>query len=94
MAGVKCLTAFRRTGQAVMARKAVDFCHEAAELYPNSGRIHASLALALAASGDREMARNEAQAALDLDAKCPHFDKKLKQLNSELPEELRRLLDR
>jgi hypothetical protein len=69
--------AFRKTGRQEMAQKAVAAYRRAVELYPNSGRIRAGLALALRAVGDEPGFQREAAAALSLDDLTPHADNKL-----------------
>jgi len=78
---------YRKTRRPVDIRKAVDAYRRAVRLYPNSGVYRAKLALALDAAGDRSGFRREAAAALELDERTPHADKKL-------PPELRRQLIR
>ena len=65
--------------------KAVTACRRAVELYPNNGVGRATLAVALDAAGDQEGFRQQAEAALRLDALTPHADRKL-------PDELRNRL--
>jgi hypothetical protein len=55
-------------------------------LYPGSGNDRAALAMDYQLSGDESSYRREAQAALELDRRMPHEDKKL-------PEALRRKLE-
>ena len=58
--------------------QAIRFARRTAdELYPNSGNDRAALALLYQLSGDAAAYRREAQAALDLDRRMPHADKRL-----------------
>ncbi|HEV2969972.1 MAG TPA: O-antigen ligase family protein [Pirellulales bacterium] len=63
--------------QQVYARKAIESLQRAAELYPNSAYIHAQLAAALEATGNRDKAQAAARDALRLDDLMLHEDKKL-----------------
>ena len=67
--------------------QAIEIARRAANLYPNSASDHAALAMIYQLSGDEVAYRHEAQAALELDRRMPHEDKKL-------PETLRRQLGR
>jgi hypothetical protein len=66
--------------------KAIEIGRRTVELYPQSGIDHANLALLFQLSGDKISFCREAQAALELDRRMPHDDKKL-------PEALRRRLE-
>ncbi len=67
--------------------KAIEFAEKTADkLYPNSGSDHAALAAMYQISGDEAAYRREARAALELDRRMPHEDKKL-------PQPLRRQLE-
>jgi hypothetical protein len=57
--------------------KAIECARRAAELYPNSGSDHAALAMIYQQAGDEISCRREALAALELDRRMPHKDKKL-----------------
>ena len=65
--------------------KAIQKYHRAVELYPNYGLVRAKLAMAYRAAGNETSFRREADAALELDDRTPHADKKL-------PDDLRRQL--
>ena len=65
--------------------QAIEIARRAVELYPGSGGDHAALAMIYRLAGDEAAYRREAQAALELDRRMPHEDKKL-------PEALRREL--
>jgi len=75
--------AFAKTdarGQRVQPRaieQAIAIGRRAVELYPGSGSDHAALAMLYQLSGDEVSYRREAQAALELDRRMPHDDKKL-----------------
>lgn len=69
---------FTRHHRSTDIRSAVEAYREAAARYPNSSLIHAELAEALAAAGDKTAAEEEAARALQLDdanRKALHFDK-------------------
>ena len=66
--------------------QAIEIARRTAELYPGSGGDRAALAMLYQLSGDEVSYRREAQAALELDRRMPHEDKKL-------PEALRRRLE-
>ena len=66
--------------------QAVEIARRTVELYPGSGSDHAALAMIYQLFGDEAAYRREAQAALELDRRIPHEDKRL-------PEALRRRLE-
>ena len=66
--------------------QAVEIARRTVALYPGSGNDRAALALDYQLSGDESSYRREAQAALELDRRMPHEDKKL-------PEALRQKLE-
>lgn len=71
---------FKRTGDRSAAEQAVHWFQQALERYPQSARIRADYALALAAAGQSEAARDEADSALELDrldGRLGHYDKML-----------------
>lgn len=74
------------THDPIWEHRAVEVYQEAVRRYPTQAALRARWALALAAQGDREAARREAQEALRLHELTPHQDKKLPE---ELLNELR-----
>jgi tetratricopeptide (TPR) repeat protein len=66
------LQMFRRSGAAELGQRAVAAYRRAAELYPNSGILHAQLAWALHSTGQAEEAAAQAEQALALDQLTPH----------------------
>ena len=58
--------------------QAISIARRTAELYPGSGGDRAALAILYQLSGDEVSYRREAQAALELDRRTPHEDKKLR----------------
>ncbi|HVU90431.1 MAG TPA: O-antigen ligase family protein [Pirellulales bacterium] len=72
-----CLEAYQSTHQAEPLMMAVAAYRRAVNLYPNSGALHAKLAVALAEEGEQATAADEARVALQLDALTPHADQKL-----------------
>ena len=60
-AGAKFRTAFQQTRQPALGQEAIRAYQRAIELYPNNGVLHGEFALLLAAVGDREAFRREAQ---------------------------------
>ena len=57
--------------------QAIEIARRTVELYPGSGSDRAALASIYQLSGDEAAYRREAQAALELDRRMPHEDKKL-----------------
>jgi hypothetical protein len=72
-----CLEVFRHSHQTAPLALAVEAYRRATSLYPNSGNLHAKLAVALAEAGEPREAASEAQTALHLDELTPHKDQKL-----------------
>lgn len=76
-AGERYVALFEQTHEPVWSQRAAEVYQQAIERYPNSALLRARLALALAAAGQPEAARREAQEALRLHELTPHRDKKL-----------------
>jgi hypothetical protein len=76
-AGDTYLQAFRRDRRRDDLAAAIAQYEQAVELYPNRAANHAKLAIALAAAGDADRARQAAAEALRLDELTPHADQKL-----------------
>ena len=66
--GVRYLERYRRTGRGESAQAAVRYLTEAVERYPHAALLRAERARAFAAAGDPDAARDEAVAALGLEA--------------------------
>ncbi len=84
-AGEQYLEAFAHDHRPADRDQAMAAYHRAVELYPNNALYHAELALALRQTGDHAGFRREADAALRLDDRNPHEEKKLP---SEVREQL------
>jgi hypothetical protein len=78
------------TGDARTVNGATECLRAASTYYPNSAATVAEFALALKMSGKMDVARRQAQRALELDAATPHHDKKLP---AELRDAVRALLE-
>ncbi len=72
-----CLEVYRHTHEPEPLALAVEAYRRAVALYPNSGILHAKLAVALAEAGEGHEAAGEARMALHLDEATPHADQKL-----------------
>jgi tetratricopeptide (TPR) repeat protein len=71
------LEVYGQTGRQDDLRQAAAFFQQAVELYPNHAETRGKLAAALAALGEQERARKQAEEALRLDETTPHDDQKL-----------------
>jgi len=91
MAGDCYGRAFVATGREDTIRKAIHAYRRAVELYPNSARTTADLAIALRLHGETAESERQAARALWLDRVTPHTDKKL---DAPVRDELRRGLPR
>jgi tetratricopeptide (TPR) repeat protein len=76
-AGDTYLQAFERDRRGSDLQAAVAQYEQAVELYPNHAENRAKLAIALAAAGGADRARQAAAEALRLDELSPHADQKL-----------------
>jgi hypothetical protein len=81
------LDIFLKTRQRDYLEKALAAYRQAVDLYPTSAMYQASLAVVLEQTGNKAGFEEHRQAALRLDAKTPH-------LNRKLPDELRKSLQR
>jgi tetratricopeptide (TPR) repeat protein len=79
-AGDRYAEVFAHSRQAADRDWAIAAYRRAVELYPNKAAIHARLAMALRAGGQRDAARREAAAALRLDDLNPHQELRLSPL--------------
>ena len=77
MAGDCYYKAFVETGREDTIRRAIYAYRRAVDLYPNSARTTAGLAIALRAHGEKTEFERQAARALWLDRVTPHGDKKL-----------------
>jgi len=71
------LDVYGQTGRQDDLRQAAALFQQAVELYPNHAETRGKLAAALAALGEQERARKQAEEALRLDETTPHDDQKL-----------------
>ncbi|HTM52512.1 MAG TPA: O-antigen ligase family protein [Pirellulales bacterium] len=85
------LAAYEINGLEAALDRAADCLRSAISLYPTSAVTHADLALVLDRQGKADVARRQAERALELDDAMPHVDKKL---SSEIRAQLTSLVGR